>query len=137
MNILRHLQIPLGCLLIFCLFGCAGAKKKQDAYDLELTLMRFEKTIRWGDFGAANAMRDPEIRTPVPDDNNYDRIRVTSYQVIQPPFVNADGLTEVLMVINYVHEDTQIEKSIKYKQLWRQVEKGENWLLMSDLPVFK
>lgn len=137
MTVFRRTCVTLGCLLTFCLVGCATMNEQQQADDLHLTLMRFEKTLRWGEFEAANLMRDPDIRTPLPADNQYDRFRVTSYRMIQPPFLNDDGFTQLLMVIGYVRVDDQIEKSMKYQQLWRHAEGTRKWWLMSELPVLQ
>ena len=129
-------------LTMVCLFGTACStldemQSSQQADDLHLTLMRFEKTIRWGDFALANLMRDPDVRGPLPPNNGYDRVRVTAYHTLSGPLPDESGAMGVSVRIGYVHRDTQIERTMDYRQVWRRQADGRGWWLVSELPVFQ
>lgn len=136
MNKIVTLVRTVGCLLLLGLAACA-VKEQQQLEDLQTVLIRYEKTIRWGEFELANSMRDADLRTALPEKGNYGKIKVTSYRVIQSPSPNAMGLLEQLVAIGYVNNTSQLERTIKDRQLWRYDEEARRWWLGSELPVFE
>lgn len=125
-----------GWLLLIGLAACA-VQEQQQLEDLQVALMRYEKAIRWGEFELANSMRDADLRAALPEQGNYGKIKVTSYRVIQLPAPNPMGLLEQVVAIGYVNNTSQLERTVKDRQLWRYDEETRRWWLVSDLPMFE
>ena len=117
--------------------GCAAMSTQSESRSLGTTLVAYANAIRWGDVEQALAFVDPETLKAHPlssiDMERYRQVKVAAYT--EQPLVPV-GAHEVRQVvqISLVNINTQTERSIVDKQLWRYDEKGKHWHLISGLP---
>jgi hypothetical protein len=116
--------------------GCGGIKDDKVAMRLESSLSAYRQSIRWGYWDAAAAFLHPSKRTEI-DSEALENIRVTSYEVVQPPVVDEDMQAAQLVRIEYVLNDRQRLESLADRQDWRFEEASNAWWLHSSLPKFK
>lgn len=124
--------IPL--IIIFPLLaGCNSLLGNKPATTLETTLSAYRTAIRWGywsqvfNFYTANTIQPTIV---------LDNIRVTAYEVLQPPiFINEQHAIQVVE-IQYVLNDKQILHKILDKQDWHYNNDTELWQLHHPLPKF-
>ncbi|MGQ9831970.1 MAG: hypothetical protein ACUVQI_10310 [Thermochromatium sp.] len=65
-------------------------------------------------------------------------LRLTGYDVIQPPTMNTEAQTATQIVaINYLYDDRQVVKRLKDHQLWHYDAEQRRWWLKSSLPAFE
>ena len=124
-------------LFTFLLSGCETIGEKKRTAKLENTLRAYESALRWSYFDLARNMALPKkdaLEKPIP---NLENIRVTSYEVTQPP-VMVDPDTAVQMAeIRYVRKDSQVVREVRDRQIWRYDEENKRWGLDSEIPPFK
>jgi uncharacterized protein YceK len=130
---LRNLLLML--LAAVLLGGCGTVTDSRKTDLLEATLSRYASALRWGYYESAFSLRDPaNAQEPLPDAKN---LRVTSYEVAQPPIMQ-DPLTAVQVVqIEYVLEDEQRVRKILDQQQWRYDQEKKTWWLTSPIPPFR
>lgn len=124
--------IPL--IIIFPLLGsCNSLLGNKSATILETTLSAYRTAIRWGywsqvfNFYKANTVESTVI---------FDNVKITAYEVLQPPiFINEKHAIQVVE-IQYVLNDTQILHKIIDKQNWHYNNDTELWQLHNPLPKF-
>lgn len=117
--------------------GCAAMSSQSESRSLETTLVAYANAVRWGDFEQALAFVDPETLKAHPlssiDMERYRQVKVAAYTEQPPVPAGAHEVRQVVQ-ISLVNINTQTERSIIDKQLWRYDEKGKHWHLMSGLP---
>ena len=117
--------------------GCAAMTTQSESRALETTLVAYANAIRWGDVEQALAFVDPETLKAHPlssiDMERYRQLKVAAYTE-QPPLPVGPHEVRQVVQISLVNINTQTERSIVDKQLWRYDEKGKHWHLMSGLP---
>jgi len=127
------LLLPLAMLSIL---GCTSLKEDKVAELLENATSSYRQSIRWGYWDAAIGFLHPDKRMDV-DPEALDNIRVTGFEVVQPPVIG-DDLTAVQLVrIEYVLNDRQRLESLADRQEWRYEKEMKTWWLHSGLPKFK
>ena len=122
---------------LLCTSGCAtySEDRRQDA--LEAATNGYAAALRWGYYETAVGYLHPEKRKVVDVPKALTNIRVTRYDVVQPPI--AVGETERVQVvqIDYLDQDVQSVHSLTDRQTWRYVPESKTWWLYSGLPAFK
>jgi len=116
--------------------GCGQVKEDKMAQRLESSLSSYRQAIRWGYYPAAVGFLHPESRTDI-DLEQLKNIRVTGYEVIQPPIIDDDSVAVQLVQIDYVLNDRQVLRSLGDRQQWRYDEDSGAWWLHSGLPPFE
>jgi hypothetical protein len=134
------LRQPWFCLVVLIPLlsnvGCASLTDDKIATRLENATSGYRQSIRWGYWDAAVGFLHPDERLDI-DPETLGNIRVTSYEVVQPPVI-ADDVTAVQLVrIEYVLNDRQRLESLADRQQWRYDDKMKAWWLHSGLPRFK
>jgi hypothetical protein len=134
------LRQPWFCLVVLIPLlsnvGCAGLTDDKIATRLENATSGYRQSIRWGYWDAAVGFLHPDERLDI-DPETLGNIRVTSYEVVQPPVI-ADDVTAVQLVrIEYVLNDRQRLESLADRQQWRYDDEMKAWWLHSGLPRFK
>ena len=128
--------IPPTMFLVLCA-GCGTMSTQSEGRTLQTTLVAYANAVRWGDFEQALAFVDKETLKEHPlssiDMERYKQVKVASYA--EQPAVPA-GPHEVRQIvqISLININTQTERSIVDKQLWRYDEKSKHWHLISGLP---
>lgn len=124
-------------LIVLLLIGCGSVKKDRMANRLQSATHGYESALRWGYFGNAYGFVDPERRQdePMPA---LEGLRLTGYDVVQPPRIAGDEQTATQIVaLEYLHEDKQVVKTLVDQQIWRWDETSGSWWLKSGLPRFE
>lgn len=127
--------LALLVLLLSGLDGCGRVKEDRKANALDAATRTYAEAIRWGYFPAAAGFLSPEVRGDV-DFDALQNIRVTGYEVIQPPVIDSDDAAVQLVQIDYVLNDRQVLRSLTDRQVWRWDEAGASWWLHTSLPAF-
>jgi hypothetical protein len=138
---MKKLPIALFGLLaiLVCLDGCARVEKEKKTQGLEAATLAYGKSIRWAYYETAWGYLHPDLRRNRNPPENLDNIRVTSYEVVQPPIVTDSNQTraEQVVQIEYVLRNEQVVNRISDRQDWRYDAETKTWWLHSKLPDFK
>ncbi len=128
--------IPLFFLVALCA-GCGGLSTQTEGDALRTTLSAYENALRWGGFDQAVKYIDPETLKQHPltelDVERYKQFRVISYTE-QPPVPAAKHEISQIVEVGVVNVNTQIERTVIDRQLWRYDEKTKHWHIVSGLP---
>jgi len=139
---MRHVPAPILLVLLLSVLpgltmtGCGRVKEDKMTALLDSAVNGYRQSIRWGYYPAAVGFLYPDERGDV-DLDKLKNIRVTSYEVVQPPVIDADKAAVQLVQIDYVLNDQQVLKSIADRQQWRYDEAQKTWWLHSGLPAFE
>lgn len=117
--------------------GCATYRedRRQDA--LEAATTAYATALRWGYYETAIGYLHPDKRRVVDVPKDLPNIRVTRYDVVQPPIPSGELTAVQVVQIDYLHVDTQRMRSLGDRQEWRYEPATKTWWLYSGLPVFK
>lgn len=115
--------------------GCGTVEKKNKATALEAALSTYREAMRWGYFETAHSYVHPDKRAEMP--KGLDNIRVTGYEVVQPPIQKDEKNVEQVVRIEYVHRDRQQLRSLSDRELWRYEDDAKSWWLYSGVPEFE
>ena len=128
------LRITMLSVLLAMLSACATTPKELE--QLDLSLLSYERYIRWGEFDQARAMHKDE---PVLDDLERRRLklyRITSYNTVHRQN-NSTENAFVLVEIRYYNQTRAIEKTLSHKQEWEYNKEKERWYIRSAFPDFR
>lgn len=116
--------------------GCGTVKKERKENALTAALSAYGEAVRWGYHETAYGYLHPDLRAerPMPDLTN---IRVTGYDVVQPPLQPDEESANQVVRIEYVHEDEQRLRALSDRQIWRYDPDTKAWWLHSGLPGFE
>jgi hypothetical protein len=136
----RISKVLLPTALLFALVagavsGCGRVKEDKIAMALDSAVNGYRESIRWGYFDAAIGFIHPTERGDL-DTETLENIRVTGYEVVQPPVITPDYTAVQLVRIEYVLEDEQRLKDLMDRQEWRYDEDGAGWWLYTGMPAF-
>jgi hypothetical protein len=129
--------LVLAVLIAVLAGGCAAYKedRKQDA--LEAATNAYQTALRWGYYETAIGYIHPDKRKVLEVPKELVNIRVTRYDVVQPPIPAGEGKVTQVVQIDYLHQDVQRMKSLSDRQEWRYDPETKTWWLYSGLPAFK
>ena len=130
-------SFPMALLLtaVLALGGCSTIEKDKRANAMDAALTTYGEAIRWGYFETAYGFVHPDKRKPVP--MYLDNIRVTGYEVVQPPLMKGETSLDQIVRIEYVHKDMQRLRSLSDRQVWQYEKAANSWWLHSGVPRFK
>jgi hypothetical protein len=117
------------------LAGCGSIEKDKKANALEAAVTRYGAAIRWGYYEVAFGLVHPDKREAIP--TGLDNIRVTGYEVVQPPQQVDENTADQVVIVDYLHEDVQRVRSLTDRQHWRYEPATGTWWLYSGIPRFK
>jgi len=117
--------------------GCGTLATHSENQALTESLQAYANVVRWGDFEQALKFVDPQTLKDHPlssiDMERYKQVKVGSY-IDQPPVPAGAHEVHQTVEIGIININTQIERSVIDKQLWRYDEKTKHWHLVSGLP---
>lgn len=116
--------------------GCAMVEKDRRAVALQAATNGYQSALRWGYFDNALAFLAPEQRRDPALVEQLAGLRLTGYEVVQPPVIQEDGRATQTVVIDYLRVDTQVVRRMTDRQVWRWDETMKTWWLDSGLPDF-
>ncbi len=132
----RHAMIPV-LVSAMLLAACATVEKDKRALALQAATNGYQSAIRWGYYETAFGYLHPDLRKGKPLPEGLKNVRLTGYDVVQPPTMqDADTATQVVNV-EYLHEDRQVVKRISDRQVWKWDDALDSWWLKSGLPAFE
>jgi len=130
----RFLPLALAITAALMVNGCGTIEKDKKIAAMDATLTSYGEAIRWGYFETAYGYVHPSRRKPVP--SYLENVRITSYEVLQPPLMTGDKDLAQVVRIEYVHEDEQRLRSVSDRQLWSYDMEANAWWLQSGVPQF-
>ena len=102
-------------------------------------MAEFGNAIRWSDWDAAWSFIDPATRKslvlPGEEQDRLKDIKVTGYTV-RSSEPQEDGTLVQVVEIHFINQATQVEHSMRDRQVWRTDDNGEHWWLTTGLPEF-
>ena len=138
-----HRSSPTGAGLMLALIaplllgGCGSVKKDKLANELQSATSGYQSALRWGYYENAYAHLRPESRKNKPMPAVLEGLRLTGYDVVQPPSIKGNDTATQIVLIEYLHDDTQVVKKVTDRQLWRWDAAKKTWWLESGLPKFE
>jgi hypothetical protein len=132
MSAMRFLSV---LLLTLGLGGCGALSEYRKESALEATLSQYRAAMRWGHWDTLMGVRAPEA--PAVPALDRDNIRVTSYEVRQPPVPVGEDQVRQVVEIEYVLADRQRVRKLYDNQEWRHDAQRKAWLLYSPFPDFR
>ena len=132
---MNHPQRLILIALVLGLAGCMSYAERKKEHALDNTLSQYRTAMRWGQWGAVLGFRDQ--KAPAVLDQDLDNVRVTSYEIRQPPVTTKENTVLQVVEIQYVLRDLQRLRRLYEKQEWRYGEKDKLWRLHSAFPQFQ
>lgn len=121
--------------LVVVLSACAEVSTRNT--QLDLTLIQYEKALRWSGIEQTNQYRKEPINFSSQQLAMFKKMKVTGYDVIQTSYRD-DKLKQLqitqLVEVRFVNEDTQIEKRFTEQQVWEWDKDSDRWWLVSPFP---
>lgn len=130
----RPFALLLTLTAALALGGCGTIEKDRKVKAMDAALTTYGEAIRWGYFETAYGYVDPAKRSAMP--KYLENVRVTGYEVLQPPLMKGEKDLEQVVRIEYVHKDTQRLRSLSDRQIWSYDKKATAWWLQSEVPRF-
>lgn len=94
--------------------------------------------MRWGDYQVVDSLTKMQgTDRQSPNLKKLEKIKVTSYQVIESNMSEDKLRAHQTVEIKYFNTDHLIVKTLIDKQLWEYDAKQKTWFLQSALPDFK
>ena len=121
--------------LVVVLTACAEASTRNT--QLGLTLIQYEKALRWTGVEQTNQFRKQPINFTPQQLAKFKKIKVTGYDIVHTSYRD-DKLKQLQIVqlveIRYVNEDTQVERKFRDQQVWEWDDDHKRWWLVSPFP---
>jgi hypothetical protein len=117
--------------------GCATVEKDKRAVALQAATHGYQSALRWGYYETAFGYLHPDLRKGMTVPENLKDLRVTGYDVVQPPTLQDEGTATQIVSIDYLYEDRQVVKRVTDRQVWKWDEALDSWWLKSGLPNFQ
>ena len=121
--------------LVILLSACAEMSTRNS--QLDLTMIQYEKALRWSGIEQINQYRKEPVNFTSQQLAKFKKVKVTGYDVIQTSYRN-DKLKQLqviqLVEIRYVNEDTQVERKFNEQQIWEWDKDAKRWWLVSPFP---
>ena len=132
---MHHAQKLILLLLLVGLAGCSSIQGQKKEIALNNTLSNYHTAMRWGHWESLISMRSP--KAPKMPEVDLDNVRVTGYELRQPPVeIEKDKVVQVVQ-IDYVLRDRQQLRKLRDNQEWRYDPETKLWSLFSPFPDFQ
>lgn len=125
-------SIPL--LAVLMLSACGTIEKDRRTLGLQASTAGYQSAMRWGYYETALGYLHPDQRKGRTVPTELKGVRLTGYDVVQPPLMQEDNTATQIVEIEYLHEDRQVVKHVTDRQTWRWDDKLKSWWLQSGLP---
>lgn len=116
--------------------GCASVERDKKKIALQAATNGYQSAIRWGYYETAFGYLHPDLRKGKPLPDGLKDLRLTGYDVVQPPTMQDPDTATQVVNIEYIYEDRQVVKRTSDRQVWEWDEALESWWLKSGLPNF-
>lgn len=124
-------------IIVFALLvsGCSTLFGDRKEKSLDATLSAYQTAMRWGRWETLGSYRHAKA-PPLPA-LPFDNIRVTAYEVRQPPVSTREDRVLQVVEIQYVLGDEQRLHKTFDKQEWRYDADSNVWSLWSPFPELR
>ncbi|MCF7752601.1 hypothetical protein KQ945_17715 [Bacillus subtilis subsp. subtilis] len=136
----RTVQLLLLCLLALAsLTALAAGQKttKKQRKELEEIQVKYDATLRWGTVEDALPYLDPEYAKANPltdlELRRYEQVKISSYRAgdnVPMP----DGRVGRNAEARVINNNTQSERTVRVKEIWRWDAEGKRWVQANGLP---
>lgn len=121
-------------VLIVALSGCMSLAERKKEGALDAALSSYRTAMRWGHWETLLSYRHKDA--PTLPSLDLENIRVTSYEVRQPPVPVKEDTVHQVVEIQYVMVDEQRLRKLLDNQKWLHDKESNQWRVMSDFPAF-
>ncbi|MCC7633179.1 hypothetical protein [Stenotrophomonas rhizophila] len=136
----RTLQILLLALFALSSVAALAADQKitkKQRRELEETQVKYDSTLRWGTVEDALPYLDPEYTKIHPltdlELRRFEQVKISSYRAgdnVPMP----DGRVGRNAEVRVINNNTQAERLVRVKEIWRWDAQGKRWLQANGLP---
>jgi hypothetical protein len=136
----RIVQILLLALLALTSVTVLAAEQKttkKQRRQLEETQVKYDSTMRWGTVEDALPYLDPEHAKEHPltdlELRRFEQVKISSYRAgdnVPLP----DGRIGRNAEVRVINNNTQSERTVRVKEIWRWDAEGKRWLQSNGLP---
>lgn len=129
----------LGLLALASLSALAAGPKitKKQRKELEEIQVKYDATLRWGTVEDALPYLDPEYAKAHPltdlELRRYEQVKISSYRAgdnVPLP----DGRVGRNAEARVINNNTQSERTVRVKEIWRWDAEGKRWVQANGLP---
>lgn len=131
-------RLICSAIIAIAISGCAAVDDSKKTITYDKALWKYETAIRWVDFGTANSLRrleDPSAFSP--DLETLQRIKVTSYDVMNKTVSEDRAEIKLVVKIVYYNDANMKLSTIIDNQVWKYDPEIKNWYISTPLPAFK
>ncbi len=121
-------------LVAFLPVGCGTIEKDRKALGIQAATAGYQSAMRWGYYETAFGYLHPDQRKGKTVPTELKGVRLTGYDVVQPPLIQEKDTATQIVDIEYLHEDRQVVKRMTDRQTWQWDDKLKSWWLQSGLP---
>ena len=129
-------RIAIVLLLVASVACNMNSLKPSKAHGLDLTLYDFSSAMRWSDFDKAYDYVDPKTKVEHPltdlERARFKQVEVSGYTVISR--LDGDGTVDEQIRLDLVNRNTQLTRSVVYREHWRWDPAIKTWWLVTGLP---
>lgn len=133
---MRRIAWFLTCLLLLAAGGAQALSRSQQR-SLEDVQSLYAAAIRWNDLDGAEQMIDPEYRMAHPQTDlehaRYEQVQISGYNELRSGMGGEDRVVRDVE-IRVINRNTQAERSVRVREVWRWDAKAKRWWLASGLP---
>lgn len=136
----RTLQILLLALLALTSVSALAAEQKttrKQRKDLEETQIKYDSTMRWGTVEDALPYLDPEYAKTHPmtdlELRRFEQVKISSYRA-SDNVPMPDGRVGRTAEVRVINNNTQAERTVRVREIWRWDAEGKRWLQANGLP---
>lgn len=134
---MRRIAWFLTCCLLLLAAGGAQALSRSQQRDLEDVQRLYAAAIRWNDLDSAEQMIDPEYLAAHPQTEleraRYEQVQVSGYSELRSGREGKDRVVRDVE-IRVINRNTQAERSVRVREVWRWDAEAKQWWLVSGLP---
>jgi len=127
----------LASLLLGSASAMADSLSRKQRTVLEETQNAYGATIRWGSVADAVGYLDPEYRKTHPltdlELRRYEQIRISSYRERSAGAL-PDGTVERRVEVGVINVNTQAERLVVVREIWRWDKEAKRWWQNGGLP---
>ncbi len=130
------LTLLLSVMAAFLVSGCQTIVDTDRSNKLNDTLRYYENSFRWSLLDEVYGYLSPEAAAETSFPENVENIKITSYEVIRPPFFTDELHAAQTVKIEFVFEDQQRVKKIVDDQQWEYRVAQSMWVRINPIPPF-
>lgn len=136
----RPLQILLIALFALTSVTALAAEQKttrKQRKALEETQIKYDATMRWGSVEDALAYLDPEYTKVHPlsdlELRRFEQVKISSYRA-SDNVPMPDGRVGRTAEVRVINNNTQAERTVRVREIWRWDAEDKRWLQANGLP---